>query len=105
MKKSLLMAAFYTIAFSKPTFAQKHDYMWPLGLGAGLSEYSFFYDFKTDEMVVRQDTARVGWYSSSYSDKHGNIQFFSNGLKIYKVLEKFIEDLCKPKKKDMYGDD
>jgi hypothetical protein len=28
-----------------------------------------------------------------------------NGLKIYKVLEKFIEDLTKPKKKDIYGDD
>lgn len=28
-----------------------------------------------------------------------------NGLKIYKVLEKFIEDLSKPKKKDLYGDD
>jgi hypothetical protein len=28
-----------------------------------------------------------------------------NGLKIYKVLEKFIDELCKPKKKDMYGDD
>jgi hypothetical protein len=28
-----------------------------------------------------------------------------NGLKIYKVLEKFIEDLNKPKKKDIYGDD
>jgi hypothetical protein len=27
-----------------------------------------------------------------------------NGLKIYKVLEKFIEDLCKPKKKDLYGE-
>ena len=27
------------------------------------------------------------------------------GLKIYKVLEKYIEDLCKPKKKDIYGDD
>jgi hypothetical protein len=27
-----------------------------------------------------------------------------NGLKIYKVLEKFIEDLCKPKKKDIYGE-
>ncbi len=33
----------------------------------------------------------------SYCDK--------NGLKIYKVLEKFIEDLFKPKKKDLYGDD
>jgi hypothetical protein len=27
-----------------------------------------------------------------------------NGLKIYKVLEKFIEDYCKPKKKDIYGE-
>jgi hypothetical protein len=27
-----------------------------------------------------------------------------NGLKIYKVLERWIEDYCKPKKKDMYGD-
>jgi hypothetical protein len=28
-----------------------------------------------------------------------------NGLKIYKVLEKHIEELCKPKKRDIYGDD
>jgi hypothetical protein len=28
-----------------------------------------------------------------------------NGLKIYKVLEKWIDEHCKPKKKDMYGDD
>jgi hypothetical protein len=28
-----------------------------------------------------------------------------NGQKMYKVLEKFIEDYCKPKKKDIYGDD
>jgi hypothetical protein len=28
-----------------------------------------------------------------------------NGLKIYKVLEKYIEELTKPKKKDIYGDD
>lgn len=27
-----------------------------------------------------------------------------NGLKIYKVLEKFIEETCKPKNKDIYGD-
>jgi hypothetical protein len=27
-----------------------------------------------------------------------------NGLKIYKVIEKWIEDQCKPKKKDIYGD-
>ena len=28
-----------------------------------------------------------------------------NGLKIYKVLEKHIEELSKPKKKDIYGGD
>jgi len=27
------------------------------------------------------------------------------GLKIYRVLEKHIEELTKPKKKDLYGDD
>jgi hypothetical protein len=42
------------------------------------------------------------------SDKHHEMlknHCEKNGLKIYKVLEKFIEDFCKPKKKDMYGDD
>ncbi|HAD13017.1 MAG TPA: hypothetical protein DCF33_11350 [Saprospirales bacterium] len=92
MKKFLLLVAFYSIVLTQPSVAQKHDYMWPLGLGAGLSEYSFFYDFKTDEMVVRQDTARAGWYSSSYSDKDGNIQFFSNGLKIYDQNGDFVEN-------------
>lgn len=28
-----------------------------------------------------------------------------NGTKIYKIIEKLIEDLCKPKKKDLYGED
>lgn len=27
-----------------------------------------------------------------------------NGLKIHKVIEKMIEELCKPKKKDLYGE-
>lgn len=27
------------------------------------------------------------------------------GTKIYKMIEKLIEDLCKPKKKDLYGED
>jgi hypothetical protein len=26
------------------------------------------------------------------------------GIKIYKFLEKLIEDNCKPKKKDLYGE-
>ena len=27
-----------------------------------------------------------------------------NGLKIYKVLEKYIDELCTPKKRDLYGE-
>jgi len=27
-----------------------------------------------------------------------------NGLKIYRVIQKWIDDACKPKKKDIYGD-
>ncbi len=27
-----------------------------------------------------------------------------NGLKIHKVVEKLIDELCKPKKKDLYGE-
>ena len=41
------------------------------------------------------------------SEKHHEIlktHCEKNGLKIYKVLERWIEDYCKPKKKDMYGD-
>ena len=30
---------------------------------------------------------------------------YKNGFKIYKVIEKWIDDNCKPKKKDIYGDD
>lgn len=26
------------------------------------------------------------------------------GIKIYKLLEKWIDDNCKPKKKDLYGE-
>jgi len=33
----------------------------------------------------------------SYCDK--------KGLKIYKILEKLIEDTCKPKKTDLYDED
>lgn len=28
-----------------------------------------------------------------------------NGLKIHKVIQKFIEELVKPKNKDIYGED
>lgn len=41
------------------------------------------------------------------SDKHHEIlksYCDKNGLKIHKVLEKFIDELNKPKKKDIYGE-
>jgi coproporphyrinogen III oxidase len=42
------------------------------------------------------------------SDKHHDMlkkYCEKNGLKIYKVLEKWIDEFCKPKKKDLYGED
>jgi hypothetical protein len=41
------------------------------------------------------------------SEKHHDIlkkYCEENGLKIYKVVEKWIDNTCKPKKKDLYGD-
>lgn len=41
------------------------------------------------------------------SDKHHKIlkkYCDDNGLKIYKVLEKWIDNYCKVKEKDIYGD-
>lgn len=40
------------------------------------------------------------------SEKHHQmlkVHCDKNGLKMYKVLEKFIEDYCKPKKKTFMG--
>lgn len=42
------------------------------------------------------------------SDKHHEMlktYCDKNGFKIYKIIEKWIEENCKPKKKDLYGDD
>lgn len=42
------------------------------------------------------------------SEKHHNVlksYCDKNGMKLYKVLEKWIEENCKPKKTDLYGDD
>ncbi len=41
------------------------------------------------------------------SEKHHDLlKTYCNkkGLKIYKVLEKYIDELCAPKKKDIYGE-
>ena len=42
------------------------------------------------------------------SDKHHEMlktYCDKNGFKIYKIIEKWTEENCKPKKKDLYGDD
>ena len=41
------------------------------------------------------------------SDKHHELiknHCDKHGLKIYKLLEKLIEETCKPKKRDIYGE-
>ena len=42
------------------------------------------------------------------SEKHHNMlkkYCDAKGLKIYKIIEKHIEDICKPKVKDIYDED
>ena len=42
------------------------------------------------------------------SEKHHEIlksHCEKTGLKMYRVIEKWIDELVKPKKKDIYGDD
>lgn len=75
--------------------SQKHDYMWPLGLGPGWSEYNFFLDFNTPDLPsvkVRSDTISNGIYSASYCDSEGNILFYSNGITIHNKDGKFVEN-------------
>lgn len=41
------------------------------------------------------------------SEKHHHLlknHCDEHGFKMYKVIEKWIEEYCKPKKKDIYGD-
>ncbi|MFN0215900.1 MAG: PKD domain-containing protein [Saprospiraceae bacterium] len=67
----------------QPVKAQKHDYMWPLGLRPEISEFRFFYDFESSDIIVRSDTICNAKFSSAYCDADGNILVFSNGLSIF----------------------
>ncbi|MDX2280107.1 MAG: PKD domain-containing protein [Saprospiraceae bacterium] len=72
--------------------AQKHDYMWPLGLGPSNNEYRFFYDFKNSDIVLRNDTMSTGVYTASYCDANGSILYYSNGLKILNHMGDLVEN-------------
>ncbi len=86
----LLIFSFWTY----PSQAQKHDYMWPLGFGSNISEHRFFYNFNNNppNITLRSDTFSTGLYAASYCDKDGNIQFFSNGQKIFDKNGMVIEN-------------
>lgn len=52
-------------------------------------------------MSVNQKNIKIG------EKHHKQLKEYcdNNGLKMYKVVEKWIDDLCKPKKtRDIYGD-
>jgi len=90
LKLILLLLLFVDIQVS---LAQKHDYMWPLGLGPSNNEYRrFFYDFKTLDIVIRDDTMSNGVYTASYCDANGDILFYSNGLRILNGLGLPVEN-------------
>lgn len=75
-------------------FAQKQDYMWPLGLGPGWSDFNFFFDFKSDPpgITLRSDPTSNGLYTSSYCDSAGNILAYSNGIMILNRYGELIEN-------------
>jgi len=79
----------------QPVIAQKHDFMWPLGLGTGWSDYNFFLDFKysdTPNIVIRTDTMSTGVYLASYCNSSGEIVLYSNGLWILNKNGELVEN-------------
>ena len=85
MNKLVIVGVFIFLSLNKQVNGQSHDYMWPLGYGPNNSEHRIFYNFKDDppSTIIRSDSVSNGLYSASFCDQNGNIQFFSNGLKIF----------------------
>ena len=78
-----------------PVLSQKHDYLWPLGLGPGWSDYNFFLDFNgvdSPSVVIRTDTMSTGLYSASFCNEKGEIILYSNGLWILNKNGEFVEN-------------
>jgi hypothetical protein len=67
---------FFFVFWANFIAAQKHDYMWPLGLRPEVSEFRFYYDFKTSDIVLRNDTICNARFSESWCDAEGNILFY-----------------------------
>ena len=51
-------------------------------------------------MKNESKNVKIGTYHHDMLKKHCE----KSGIKIYKFLEKIIEDNCKPKKKDIYDE-
>lgn len=51
-------------------------------------------------MIKQQKNIKISERHHEMLKKHCE----EKGLKIYKVIEKWVEEQCKPKKTDLYGD-
>ncbi len=91
---SILLSLLFSL-FTVNVLAQKHDYMWALGVGGEFTEYQFFLDFKPSDhtgVVIRPDTMSNGYYTSSYCDANGNILFYTNGIWILNKSGELVEN-------------
>jgi hypothetical protein len=91
MKVQLLLC--FVLCAVASLCAQKHDYVWALGLRPPYGENRFFYDFNTDtpSVALRPDTFSTS-YTASYCDRAGKLLLFSNGLRIYDRNSQLVED-------------
>ena len=93
MRNLSILSVLFFFLFTANLLAQKHDYMWPLGLSPSYSEYRFFYNFNDpDNTVVRPDTMSTGYYTSSYCDATGNVLFYTNGIWILNKSGELVEN-------------
>jgi hypothetical protein len=78
-----------------PSLAQKHDYVWPLGVGWGITDYIFSLDFNdvdVPKMVIRSDTMGTGVYTASYCNAAGDLMLYTNGLWMLNRSGAFVEN-------------
>jgi len=69
--------------------------MWPLGVGAGISDYQFFLNFSTPDLPdisVRSDTMSSTRFTASYCNDNGEILIYSNGIWVLNSHGDFVEN-------------